>query len=319
MTSMTESVPKDAAERPGAAPLVVVGVDGSSDAADALSTAARAAERIGGRLRVVSTWTSPTTWGRPSPVIDGMPDLEIAQAAAIRSGLGDLDLPVERIVRDGWAGPALVQESHGAELLVVGRRGHGGFPGLLLGSVSMHCVAHATCPVLVVPPDGMPPSSGTARIVVGVDGSHGSQLALRLALRAADLVDARLDVVTVWTYPQQRIEPYPVPRAEMEEQARERQREAIAKAIGARLPARILQHVVEGHPAGALLEESVDADLLVVGSRGRGEISGTIFGSVSLACAEHARVPVLVARGAHAGDATPAESDGRSTDDDADR
>jgi nucleotide-binding universal stress UspA family protein len=294
-------------------------VDGSSDAADALSAAGRAAERIGGRLRVVSTWTSPTTWGRPSPVIDGMPDLEIAQAAAIRSGLGDLDVPVERIVRDGWAGPALVQESRDADLLVVGRRGHGGFPGLLLGSVSMHCVAHAPCPVLVVPPRGVRPSAGSARIVVGVDGSHGSQIALRLALRTAELTDARLDVVTVWTYPQQRMEPYPVPRAEMEEQARERQREAIAKAIGSRLPDRILQHVVEGHPAGALLEESVDADLLVVGSRGRGEISGTVFGSVSLACAEHARVPVLVARGRHPDQVTPSASDGRTTDDDLDR
>jgi nucleotide-binding universal stress UspA family protein len=123
----------------------------------------------------------------------------------------------------------------------------------------------------------------------------------------------------VWTYPQQRIEPYPVPRAEMEEQARERQREAIAKAIGSLLPARILQHVVEGHPAGALLEEAVEADLLVVGSRGRGELSGTLFGSVSLACAEHARVPVLVARAAHAGDAMRSASDERTTDDDRDR
>ena len=297
---------------------MVVGVDGSSDASAALSVAARAAEETGGRVRVVSTWTSPTTWGRPYPVVDGIPALGGAQAAAIRSAIGGSRVPVERIVRDGWAGPSLVEESRGAELLVVGRRGHGGFPGLLLGSVSMHCVAHAACPVLVVPPGAPRAPSGSARIVVGVDGSRGSQLALRLALRAAELTDARLDVVTVWTYPQQRSEPYPVPRAEMEEQARQRQRDAIGKALGSRVSDRIRLQVVEGHPAGALLDQSADADLLVVGSRGRGEISGTLFGSVSLACAEHAQVPVLVARGPHASEA-PSGSDERKTDDDGDR
>lgn len=271
-------------------------MDGSEDASAALRIGAQAAEWTDARLRVVTTWISPATWGRPAPVIDQTPDLKIVQDAAIRDAVGDAGVQVERIVQAGWPAQTLIHESRGADLLVIGRRGHGGFPGLLLGSVSMHCVAHARCSVLVVPPGAQRGTPGSRRIVVGVDGSHGSLIALRLALRAADLVDARLDVVTVWSYPSERIEPYPVPREDLEQQARERQHEAVLHALGSTVHDRVTTHLVEGHPAGALLEESAGADLLVVGSRGRGEIAGTLFGSVSLACAEHAEVPVLVAR-----------------------
>lgn len=297
MTTATEAVPQGGSEGAGSAPLVVVGMDGSEDASAALRIAAEAAARTGGRLRVVTTWVSPATWGRPAPVIDQTPDLEVVQDAAIRAAVGDAAVPVERVVHEGWPAQTLVHESRDADLLVVGRRGHGGFPGLLLGSVSMHSVAHASCSVLVVPPGAPQGTPASRRIVVGVDGSHGSQIALRLALRAADLIDARLDVVTVWSYPTERLEPYPVPREEFEDQARERQREAVTHALGPAVPDRVTTHLVQGHPAGALLEQAAGADLLVVGSRGRGEIAGTLFGSVSLACSEHASVPVLVARG----------------------
>jgi nucleotide-binding universal stress UspA family protein len=274
-------------------------MDGSEDASAALRIGLRAAQLTGGRLRVVTTWVSPATWGRPTPVIDRTPDLEAVQDAAIEAAAGDAAVPVERVVHEGWPAQTLIHESRGADLLVIGRRGHGGFPGLLLGSVSMHSVAHAPCSVLVVPPGAPQRTPGARRIVVGVDGSHGSQVALRLALRAAELVDARLDVVTVWSYPTERMDPYPVPREDLEEQARERQHDAVAHALGPTVPDRVAMRLVQGHPAGALLEESAGADLLVVGSRGRGEIAGTLFGSVSLACSEHAAVPVLVARERH--------------------
>jgi len=275
---------------------VVVGTDGSEDASAALRIGARAAALTGGRLRVVTTWISPATWGRSYPVVDRDPDLRALQDAAITSAVGEAAVPVERVVHEGWPAQTLIHESRGADLLVIGRRGSGGFPGLLLGSVSMHSVAHAPCSVLVVPPGAPQGTPGARRIVVGVDGSHGSQVALRLAVRAAELIDARLDVVTVWSYPNEQMEPSPVPREVLEEQAGERQREAVTHALGSTVPERVTMHLVQGHPAGALLEESAGADLLVVGSRGRGEIAGMLFGSVSLTCSEHAAVPVLVAR-----------------------
>ena len=61
---------------------------------------------------------------------------------------------VEVVIREGNAAQALLAESHGAEMLVVGSRGHGGFAGLLLGSVSQQCTAHASCPVVVVRDSG---------------------------------------------------------------------------------------------------------------------------------------------------------------------
>jgi nucleotide-binding universal stress UspA family protein len=136
---------------------VVVGVDGSESSVKALHWALDEARRRGAALTAVHVWTPPFIGPDlvPSAAYDtdendrrGREVLESALAAADTSGLA---APVEPVVVSGGASTALVDAADGADLLVVGSRGHGGFAGLLLGSVSHHAVHHAACPVVVVP------------------------------------------------------------------------------------------------------------------------------------------------------------------------
>lgn len=138
--------------------VVVVGVDGSPASAVALAWAARYAKATGASIRAVRAWHYPTAAG-PAPigVAPASISAEVAEAQrkeldeAVRATLGDNPaVPVESKVAYGHPAQVLVDESADADLLVVGSRGHGGFTGMLLGSVSMHCVHSATCPVIVV-------------------------------------------------------------------------------------------------------------------------------------------------------------------------
>jgi len=139
----------DAARRPR----IVVGVDGSEQSRQALRWAARQAELTGGRLEVLTTWELPTTFGWVPPYPPDFNPAQDAQRAAEEEVAGVLrehpDVEVHVTVVEGHPVPPLVQASHGADLLVLGSRGHGEFAGMLLGSVSQHCVAAAACPVLV--------------------------------------------------------------------------------------------------------------------------------------------------------------------------
>jgi nucleotide-binding universal stress UspA family protein len=136
---------------------IVVGVDGSDCSTEALRWALGEARLRGASLRVVYAWKLPVfvpNGFAPVPIPD--PD-ELRETA--RRRLDEIvaevmgkatDLEIERKAVEGSAAQVLVEEAEGANLLVVGSRGHGGFTGLLLGSVSQQCAAHATCPVVVV-------------------------------------------------------------------------------------------------------------------------------------------------------------------------
>ncbi|GGV40794.1 universal stress protein [Actinomadura cremea] len=131
---------------------IVVGVDGSPASLDALRWAARQAELTGAELRAVSAWRLPS-FGYPIEYVDeeveGAVDAELGRA--VREALGETPrVPVSRVVVQGHPAPVLVEQSENAELLVVGSHGRGAFAGMLLGSVSAHCVHHARCPVVVV-------------------------------------------------------------------------------------------------------------------------------------------------------------------------
>lgn len=132
---------------------VVVGVDASEPSKEALRWAARQAEITGAELRVVLCWEVPSMayW---APLPEGV-NLEEEAETALHQTVLDVVGPnptmaVTEVVREGHPAPALLNESAGADLLVVGSRGHGEFTGMLIGSVSEHCVTHATCPVVVV-------------------------------------------------------------------------------------------------------------------------------------------------------------------------
>ncbi len=137
---------------------IVVGVDGSQSGQEALRFAVGEARLRGAGLRAVMAWSVSTmAYGGMTgfgPDIDPTM-LEDSARAALDSAvdaLGDQETGVEvqRVLRMGQPAQVLLDEAHGADLLVVGSRGHGGFAGLLLGSVSHQCALHASCPVLIV-------------------------------------------------------------------------------------------------------------------------------------------------------------------------
>jgi nucleotide-binding universal stress UspA family protein len=133
---------------------IVVGVDGSPSSMNALRWAIRQAKLTGAEVEAVTAWSYPAGYGW-APFGDGAVDLEgeagkiLFDALAEVSGIAP-DVVVEPSVVFGHAADVLVRAAEGADLLVVGSRGHGGFAGMLLGSVSQHCVQHAHCPVLVL-------------------------------------------------------------------------------------------------------------------------------------------------------------------------
>jgi nucleotide-binding universal stress UspA family protein len=133
---------------------IVVGVDGSEPSRGALTWALRQAELTGARLVAVTCWEYPVSfgWAPPYP-LDFNPDNDaraMLDALVDEAVAGSPHVEVERVVAEGHPARILLDAAKNADLLVLGTRGHGGFAGLLLGSVSEHCVAHAACPVVVV-------------------------------------------------------------------------------------------------------------------------------------------------------------------------
>lgn len=137
------------------------------------------------------------------------------------------------------------------------------------------------------------------RIVVGVDGSEFSTTALRLAGRMADGLGAPLAVVTCLGSSDHFFASHlPEERAasteELEETAKRLLEETLERAFGSERPERLSREVKFGPPAKVLVDESADAQLLVVGRRGRGGFLAQVMGSVSGDCAAHAKCPVLI-------------------------
>jgi nucleotide-binding universal stress UspA family protein len=139
---------------------IVVGVDGSWGSKTALRWAMTQARLAGAGIEAISTWQDPAVQGYPFGTLpDVSGSLTISANATkildetVAEVAGGLDRPVEVLARviEGHPAQVLTNAATGAQLLVVGSRGHGTFAGMLLGSVSQHCVQHAPCPVVVVP------------------------------------------------------------------------------------------------------------------------------------------------------------------------
>jgi len=139
------------ATRPWTKP-IIVGVDGSESSADALRQGKRLAEALQLPVEVVTAWTWPAFvegagyFGEWSPEEDARTIAE----EAVKQVFGSEASGVTIRIAQGPPAKLLIEASEGASVLVVGSRGHGGFAGLLLGSVSSACAEHARCPVLVV-------------------------------------------------------------------------------------------------------------------------------------------------------------------------
>jgi len=134
---------------------VLAGTDGSSNASAALRWAAEYARRNQAKLRVIHVWHYPYGANEAGAMMSP-PESEFEKGAQaiIDQAIAALDtngLTVEKAVRQGGVAQVLLEEAKGAQVLVVGARGHGGFAGLILGSVATHCTRHAKIPTVVVP------------------------------------------------------------------------------------------------------------------------------------------------------------------------
>lgn len=132
---------------------IVVGVDGSGPSVEALRQAQRLAEPLGAELEAVACWEYPNMYDSYVAIgIGGFKERaeELLQEAVTMAFGNERPRNLHTRLVEGFARSVLIDASRDADLLVVGRRGHGGFTGLLLGSVSSACIAHALCPVLVV-------------------------------------------------------------------------------------------------------------------------------------------------------------------------
>ena len=280
---------------------MVVGVDGSPGAAAALAWAIDAARARDASVKAVHSWTPVLTGDVYGVVMVDTAALEDAARATLDESVDGADTsglraPVERVIVLGPATGGLIQQAQHADLIVVGSRGRGGFAGLLLGSVSHQLVQHAPCPVVVVPAEWKRPAD--RRIVVGVDGSDGAAAALRWALEWAGPAAAQVEVVLAFDSDVAWIDVGTHDEAEWVERGK-----ATAEAVVRRIVDEVAAGragedvhpvVAEGAPARVLLDRAQDADLLVVGTRGRGGFAGLLLGSVSQRCAEHAPCPVAV-------------------------
>jgi nucleotide-binding universal stress UspA family protein len=134
---------------------IVVGVDGSPSSKRALRWAVRQGQLTGCPVEAMTAWEYPTAIFGWAPSLPADYDLAAEAGRALDAAVDDAlgasqALEVRRAVKEGQPALVLVEASHDASLLVVGSRGHGAFVGMLIGSVSEHCVANAHCPVVVI-------------------------------------------------------------------------------------------------------------------------------------------------------------------------
>jgi nucleotide-binding universal stress UspA family protein len=285
---------------------IVVGVDGSNTAQEALRWAVRLGEVVGAEIVAVHA----------VGLLEEVHDRDVAEDSW-RARLRDL-------VEEVWCAPLArtrcrhrveLREGHPVDVLlaaaddepaaltVVGSRGVGANPALALGSTSLRVLQAARVPVLVVPDlseDGSPAGGLALRhVLVGVDRSEPSLAALELAADVAQLLGGSLSVLEVVEY----VPPFPLGpstarTSEGEERAPERvmvlleeeARRIRRRGVGVQVIVR------SGDPAPTLLEvaDDIDADLVVVGTRGRGGQADPLLGSVARTVADRARRPTLV-------------------------
>ncbi|MUL41533.1 universal stress protein [Streptomonospora sp. PA3] len=318
MTTGTETDrPGGPVPAPDVAAEIVVGVDGSPASRAALDWAARAAADRGLGLLVLHALSMPlfaVPLGRTvrmTPTPESAAHAErLLEDCVQHLGRTRPGLAVRTEVSLLDPSHALLAAARRAAMAVVGSRGLGGVASVFLGAVGVRVSAHAPCPVVVVPDPVAAADDEAANryetgrtVVVGVDGSAGAEAALGFALDEASRTNAELVAVGAWMIPAPldatafAVSAYVTDREDAAVRADKHVRALVEQtrtADTADVPVRVA--VVEDHPAHALLAEGAGADLIVVGSRGRGGFAGLLLGSVSQTVLHHARVPVAVVR-----------------------
>jgi len=281
---------------------VIVGVDGSESSDHAVVWAANTAQLMGTDLVVVGVY---------EPQIGGLAASSMAYTgdlvAILKKAAEDTVAASEQLARTtapslnvtgrivaGTPASSLTHESADAAMVVVGSRGLGAVRGLIAGSVSTGVAAHASCPVAVIAH-----APGTGPVVVGIDGSETSDRALTLAFEQAALRGTSLTVVHTWTdVATNAFGGYGITE-ELIQGVKDSANKLVAERIAAHTAdfpdVAVSTIVAVDGPAHQLLTTAGEgAQLLVLGSRGRGGFTGLLLGSVSQTVLHHAPSPVLI-------------------------
>jgi len=284
---------------------IVVGVDGSATSHAAVFWAARDAAMRNVPLTLIHALNTfaPTFPQIPMPTgasvwqeDDGRKALEQAVKIAEDAVPKERKIAITSDVKFSPPVPTLIEMSEEAEMVVVGSNGRGAVARVVLGSVSSGVVHRAKCPVAVIHEDAaFLPHSHQAPVLVGIDGSPASELATGIAFEEASRRGVYLRALHAWS----NVENFELPGYDWAAVRAEAERNLAECLAGwqERYPDVTVERlIVRDRPARQLVEQSESAQLVVVGSHGRGWLSGTMLGSVSNAVVQSVRVPIIVAR-----------------------
>ncbi len=283
---------------------IIVGVDGTDTAIGAARWAAAIADIFGAPLCIVHA--GPYLGHNPSDAIAGMRAAAMAEEESAQAILQSVELavradfthlPVTTFRLSESVAEALVALSRNARLMVLGCDDVSLGAAILVGSTTLAVAARSTCPVVAWRGDAMVPTGQP--IVVGVDGDDDSRVAITAAFELADRVGADIVAVHAWSH----LRPAgDVALSFMIDwdavESDERQHLSGALAPWTRLyPDVEVKCVVEpGKPSRALLRQANDAQLVAVGSRGRGLLASAVLGSTGVNLLHHSAVPVMICR-----------------------
>lgn len=297
-STATRSVNGAVATTPDGQDVMVVGIDGSTDAAHALAWAATRTERFG-LIKGVAAWTYPA-WAISDPVMGAAPlPIDDFKGEAHRLVVDTVssipsELRLAPVVVNKSAGAALVEQGSTANLIVIGTRGRGAIADTVLGSVSSHVAAHAEVPVAVIPESA--PLTPAQRVVVAVDGSTNSVAALAWAMRTTE-PGVELVAVHVWSFSSPMTPTVESPAVSYSEKEGGRTLEQTVAAASRLVPGHsheVKRQLVYGDPLNALRAFASGADLLVVGARGHRGLAGLLLGSVTSSLVHQPLVATVV-------------------------
>ncbi len=284
---------------------ILVGVDGSPESHAAVRWAAQEGvlrHRPVTLMHVVSPIV--VTWPIEAVVMsfydwqeDNAANVIKNSQETLQSAFDDAPPPDVRVeLRHDGIVTELSQASADADLLVIGSRGLGPVGGAVLGSVSRTLLHHARCPVVVAKEGVVRRTDRDLPVLLGIDGSPASEAATAFAFEEASRRGVDLIALHAWSD----VAVFPILGMDWhtyEDEGHEILAERLAGWQEAYPDVRISRRIVCDKPARWLIDESKHAQLVVVGSRGRGGLSGMLLGSVSTAVAESATTPVAVVRG----------------------
>ncbi len=277
---------------------IVVGIDGSESAANALQWACALATSSDASVSAVMSWNYPAALLMPvvgTPVLPGDVVAETTRAALaeVVEATPTGDVEVDEWVMMGSPRAVLTEASEDHDLLVLGRTGHSRLAQIFLGSTVSYCVRHAECPVVVVHNSVAPEH----QITVAVDGSPSSIAALVWALGLGD----EHEVLAVYSHDEWELDHLPLDgsvRADLERKADEMLAQAVQSAVDQTGvdESRLTRQVRQGDPRTTLVDQANPAAMLVLGAQGYSGIARWALGSLADYAVQHAPGTVAIWR-----------------------